>query len=70
MSARHRYNPPRFIIARFASTCPQTGKRIERGDECAYYPGPRVAYHVDSKAASEIRAMDFAATWGMADANY
>ncbi len=70
MSARHRYNPPRFIIARYDSTCPQTGKKIARGDECAWYPSARVAYHVTSKAADELRAMDFAATWGMADANY
>lgn len=67
---RHRYNPPRFIIARFDSTCPQTGKKIRRGDECAWYPSARVAYHMDSKAASELRGQDFAAAWGMADANY
>ena len=70
MSARHRYNPPRFIIARHDSVCPQTGKKIARGEECAWYPSARVAYHVSSKAADELRGMNFAATWGMADANY
>ncbi|MCC6271735.1 MAG: hypothetical protein IT190_10690 [Microbacteriaceae bacterium] len=70
MSARHRYNPPRFIIARFDSRCPQTGKPIKRGDTIAWYPSSRTAYHVESKAADELRGMDFAAAWGMADANY
>lgn len=67
---KNRYAQPRFIVARFDSTCPQTQKKIARGDECAWYPSSRTAYHVDSKAASELRALDFAATWNMADANY
>ena len=70
MRARHRTAEPRFIIARYDSVCPQTGKKIARGEECAYYPGPRVAYHVASKAADELHAMDFASAWGMADAQY
>lgn len=70
MRARHRTAEPRFIIARYDSVCPQTGKKIARGEECAWYPSARVAYHVSSKAASELRAMDFASTWNMADANY
>lgn len=61
---------PRFIIARFDSTCPQTGKKINRGDTCAWYPSSRTAYHAESKAAADLRGQDFARAWNMADANY
>lgn len=67
---RYADKSPRFIVARFDSTCPQTQKKIRRGDTCAWYPSSRVAYHVESKAAADLRGMEFSAAYGMADANY
>ena len=63
-------NDPRFITARFNSTCPETGKEIRKGDECAYYPCCRTAYHLDSEAAQEVRALQFSAACGMLDADW
>lgn len=63
-------NPPYFLTARFNSTCPETGKPISKGDQCAYYPATRQAYHLDSKSANQLRALEFAAAYNMADANY
>jgi len=61
---------PYFLTARFDSTCPETGKPIKKGDECAYYPAERKAYHTESKAAEHVREMQFSRAWGMADANW
>lgn len=61
---------PRFIRARFASTCPETGKPIRVGDEIAYYPATQKAYHADSKAAADLRSQLFAAANCMADAEW
>ena len=63
-------NDPYFLKARFASVCPETGKTINKGDKCAYYPRERKAFHVDSKAAEDLRALLFANCCGMADANW
>ena len=61
---------PYFTTARFASTCPETGKPIRKGDQIAYFPWDRLAFHAESKAAEQIRALQFSASWGMADANW
>lgn len=63
-------NDPYFTTARFNSTCPETGRIISKGDRIAYYPRERKAYHESSKAAEQIRALEFAAGAGMADANW
>ena len=62
--------PARFIRARHANVCPETGRQIQAGEECAYYPATGQAFHSDSKAAEEVRGQAFAKSWGMADANY
>jgi len=61
---------PREIKAKFASRCPETGKQIQVGDACIYYPKAGKAYHVDSKSAESYRAMKFAEASGMGDANW
>ncbi|MFA7209663.1 MAG: hypothetical protein WC120_05315 [Parcubacteria group bacterium] len=63
-------NDPYFCKARFAGTCPETGKPIRKGDEIAYFPRDRKAYHADSKAADQVREMMFNKCYGMDDANW
>ena len=63
-------NDPYFTRARFPSLCAETGRKIGKGDEIAYYPLDRKAYHADSKQAAELRGLQFNATFGMADANW
>lgn len=64
------HNDPYFTTARFPSVCPETGKSIKKGDTIAYFPATCKAYHESSKAAEQVRGMQFAESWGMADANY
>lgn len=61
---------PHFMTARFDSTCAETGKPIKKGERIAYYPATRKAFKEDTKAADEVRGMEFAQAHGMADANY
>lgn len=61
---------PYFTKAKFNSVCPETGKPIKKGDEIAYYPATRKAFHESSKAADELRSMQFSRTFCMDDANY
>jgi hypothetical protein len=63
------YNPY-FTKARFDSVCPETGKEIKKGDEIAYYPRTKKAYHTASKAAADIRAMQFSEAFNLTDANW
>lgn len=61
---------PYFTTARFDSVCAETGKPIRKGEEIAYYPRERKAYCSTSKAAENVRALQFASAYGMADANW
>lgn len=61
---------PYLTTARFDSICPETGKAIKKGEQIAYFPQLKRAYHQSSKAAEELRAIRFANSWGMADANW
>ena len=67
---RTRNLDPYLTTARFDSKCPETGKDIKKGDRIAYFPATRTAYSEDSKAAEQIRAMQFSAAYGMADSAY
>ena len=67
---RARDTSPYFTTARFESKCPETGKDIKKGERIAYFPATRTAYAEDSKAAEQVRGMEFSAAYGMADANY
>ena len=62
--------PPYFTRARFNSTCPETGLAIGIGDEIAYFPETKKAYHRQSEHADIVRALEFSRSWGMADADY
>ena len=61
---------PRQITARFDSICPETGKKIEKGDACIYYPREKQAYHTDSRTAEQFRSQKFADNAGLLDANW
>jgi hypothetical protein len=61
---------PYFTKARFDSICPETGKQIKKGDEIAYYPRSGKAFHIDSKAASDLRGTNFSKTFGLADSDW
>ena len=61
---------PRVITARFNSTCPETGKAIKRGDDIVYYPRERKAYHMDSKAADNLRSLEVSAGLCLGDADW
>lgn len=61
---------PYITTARFNSVCPETGKTIRKGDPIAYYPRDKKAYHKDSQSANDVRAIEFAKAFNMADANY
>lgn len=67
---RTRNLSPYFMTARFDSKCAETGKDIKKGDRIAYFPATRTAYAEGSKAAEQVRGMEFSAAYGMADANY
>ena len=67
---RYRNASPYFTTARFESTCPDTGKKIKVGDEIAYYPATKKAYHSESRQAADLRGVEFAGAYGMADANW
>lgn len=64
------YGDPYFLKARFASTCPETGKPIRKGDEIAYYPRERKAYHADSKAAENVRALQVSKAFCLGDQDW
>jgi hypothetical protein len=61
---------PYFTKARFDSICPETGKQIKKGDEIAYYPRHKKAFHVESKSADNLRGMQAAKAFGLADADW
>lgn len=70
MRSPRRSLTPYLTTARFDSVCPETGKTIKKGEPIAYFPQLKRAYHESSKAAEELRAIRFANSWGMSDANY
>lgn len=61
---------PFLMTAKFSSVCPETGKTINAGDQIAYFPSTRRAYHSESRAAMQLREQMFAKSWNMADANW
>jgi hypothetical protein len=61
---------PRWITARFESTCPETGKTICAGETCLYYPDTRKTYHDSSETARNRRGLEFATANAMPDANW
>jgi hypothetical protein len=67
---RMKNKAPYFTKARFDSVCPETGKQIKKGDEIAYYPATRRAYHASSKAAGELRGLQFSQAFGLDDSNW
>jgi hypothetical protein len=48
-------NDPREIIARFKSVCAETGRVINKGDRCIYYPIGKKVFCMESKQAEDYR---------------
>ena len=67
---KYHYRRPYMTVAHYDSTCPETGLPIRQGDEIAYYPRDRKAFHTSSQSADNVRRLDFAESYNMADANY
>ncbi len=63
-------NDPRELVARFDSICPETGKRIRKGERCIYFPLSRKAYHMDSKSAADWRSQAAADAFNLGDAGW
>ena len=63
-------NDPYIMKARFPSICPETGKAIQKGNEIAYYPKARKAYHADSRTFEEVRALQFSVNNHMPDSDW
>jgi hypothetical protein len=56
---RHVSEPPRFLNARYAGTCAETGKAIAVGDEILYYPSSRKVYCKDSQTYKDFQTAEF-----------
>ena len=65
-----RNTTPYFTDAKFASICPETQKPIKKGEQIAYFPAEKKAYHSESKHGEQIRALEFAQTYQMQDSNW
>lgn len=55
MPRRRRDTRPREITTRYDTTCSETGRTIERGERCLYYPSTKDVYALDSLAAYQWR---------------
>ena len=51
---------PRWIEARFSSTCPKCGRGIREGDRIFYYPSDKKAYCDGDDCGSQM-SRDFSA---------
>lgn len=69
---RNQNYVPFFAPCKYPATCPETGRAIAKGERAAFYRinGKWIAYHEESKQASELRGIQFSESWGMMDANY
>jgi hypothetical protein len=47
------------IIAKFDSTCGETGREIKKGNKCLYCTNNRKAYHMDSDTARDYWSHKF-----------
>lgn len=71
MRNRNRYNAPFMTIARHAGwVCAETGAKIKKGDPIAYFPNGQKAYSENSKAAEDVRALEFSRAFNMGDSDY
>lgn len=63
-------NDPRELVARFSSVCPETGKTVNAGDRCVYFPLSRKAYHMTSKSAADWQSQAVADAFNLGDAGW
>lgn len=47
----------RFTTSKFQSICAETGKQIDKGDSCLYFPEEKSVYHITSKVAQDFRKL-------------
>lgn len=48
---------PRLIKAKYPARCPQTGKQINKGETCVWFPLARKIYHPESRAGKDAIRM-------------
>lgn len=48
---------PRLIAAKYPARCPQTGKQINKGESCVWFPSARKIYHPESRAGIQAIRM-------------
>lgn len=48
-------NDPREIRSKFKCVCAETGKTINKGETCIYYPSSKKVYHSTSQTAYEFQ---------------
>lgn len=61
MQSYRTNSKPRWIKAKYAGRCAETGKNIKVNEECLYYSGK--VYSADSKTAQEWRSSEFDRVW-------
>jgi hypothetical protein len=50
---------PFFISAKFRSLCSETGRTINKGDRCLYFPLAKKVFHPDSDTARDFGSRMF-----------
>lgn len=50
---------PRFLTAKYAGKCKETGKEIKAGDPILYHPSDKSVYCQDSKTYKEFADAEF-----------
>lgn len=56
----HAYNTaPRFIKAKYAGVCAETGAAIKVGDQILYHPKDQTVYCKDSKTYTDFNSAEF-----------
>lgn len=54
------HGEPFEMRAKYRTRCPQTGRLIAVGDLAMYFPKARKMYHLESPAAQQVKAMEYA----------
>jgi len=63
-------NDPRQIIAKYPTTCPETGNRINKGDPCFYFPTARKCYDLNAPSVHTWLDQQAADSLCLADAGW
>jgi len=50
-----RDKDPRIITIKYNTTCAETGKPLNKGDQAVYYPKSKDLFHLESEQATAYR---------------